>query len=184
VGTSVLRIFAGLLASAAVSGAFICAVVVVKPGAGPAPTWPAAKTVPAKPLPMPEPAVQAQAFTPVLTPAPVVAVRVTPGASVRPRVEATTKTLAPKTTPATTPEAAAPSNTTPDTTPAPAPTAAPATPDAQPAPDLVQQVRTTAGETVSAATRSAAQAVAPVSPPVAGTVQHTGDTVAAVVSGG
>jgi hypothetical protein len=48
----------------------------------------------------------------------------------------------------------------------------------------VQQVRTSAGATVSAATRGAAQAVAPVSPPLAGTVQQTGDTVAGVVSGG
>jgi hypothetical protein len=56
-------------------------------------------------------------------------------------------------------------------------------PEPRPAPDLVRQVRTTAGATVSAAARNAAQAVAPVSPAVAATVQQTGDTVAAVVKG-
>jgi hypothetical protein len=187
VGTSVLRVFAGLLASAAVSGAFVCAVAVVKPGAGPAPSWPTAKRVQATPMPVraiePGPATSAATFAPVLTPATATIVRVAPRA--RPGVRATTT---PKPA-AATPEAAAPSTPTPGPTPAaataaPAPQAPPVTPEAKPAPGLLQGARTATGDTVSTATRTAATAVAPVSPPLAGTVRQAGDAVAAIVSGG
>src|SRR5215212_6942401 len=59
VGQSVARVLAGFLASAAVAGAFVCAVAVTQPGAGPAPRWPGSDAAPARsslrlPAPVPQ----------------------------------------------------------------------------------------------------------------------------------
>jgi hypothetical protein len=188
VGSSVLRVFAGLLASAAVSGAFVCAVAVVKPGAGPAPHWPTAKSARAVPMPLPRepigPASSAASFTPVLTPAPAAAV-VLAGTRARPRAERrTTDTVFAPADPAPTPAPAAPAQPAPTAQqqPAPAPQAT-SDPTPTPATRPLHPVRRAAGETVSGAARSVAATLAPVSPAAATAVQQTGDAVAGIVTG-
>jgi hypothetical protein len=185
VGTSALRVLAGLLASAAVAGGFVCAVAVVNPGGGPAPRWPASRSSQAASLSMPRvapgPADRARAFTPVLTPSPAVTARV-PAA--RPRAATVTPAAAPVvSTPApaaSQPAPAAPARPTP--TPA-APAPADPTPAPAPTPQPLQPLRHAAGQTVAVAAHTVARTVAPVSPPVAATVQQTGDTLAQLVSG-